>query len=106
MAQKITFRVYSKSDPLGRALVSVAGLRFEFTRVLVRHASGPWGDVHINGSRDNGRGMLAELRWCYGIEVDFDMDRVLAALDKSVEMYAADKSAYESREALRERVSA
>lgn len=95
MASKIIARVYPKSDPLGRALVSVAGLRFEFTRALVRHASGPWGDVHMNGGRDNGRGMLAELHWCYGIDLDFDMGRVLAALDKSVEMYEAEKAAHE-----------
>ena len=95
MAQEITFRVYPKSDPLGRALVSVAGLRFEFRRALVRHAAGPWGDVHMNGGPTNEQGLLAELRWCYGVEADFDMGRVLAALDKSLRLYEAERAAHE-----------
>ena len=96
MASKIIARVYPKSDPLGRALVSVAGLRFEFTRVLVRHAAGAWGDVHMNGNPTTEQGMLNELRWCYGIEADFDMGRVLAALDKSLRAYESEKERRES----------
>lgn len=96
MTRKIAARVYPKIDPHGRCIVSIHEIKFEFTRVLVRHAAGAWGDVHMNGNPTTEQGMLNELRWCYGIEADFDMGRVLAALDKSLRAYESEKERRES----------
>lgn len=102
MSSKIATRVYPKRDPHGRCIVSINGIKIEFNRVLMRHAAGAWGDVHMNGGPTDERGLLDELRWCYGIEADFDMGRVLAALDRSLRMHEAEKAAHK----LDEQVSA